>query len=74
MSEAVVDDIVAHAPAAAQSLEALAFVVRHINPLEFDRVMETAGTPDQALRAVRPRLAQWPEGFADVRGSTGIGC
>ena len=57
MSEAVVDDIVAVLPPLLQSLEALGFIARHLNPPEFDRVMEAAGNPDEALRAVRPRLA-----------------
>ena len=67
MSEAVVDDIVAMLPLLLQSIETLAFIARYLNPLEFDRIMEAAGTPDEALRAVRPRLAQWPEGFTDVK-------
>lgn len=67
MSEAVVDDIVAMLPPLLQSIEALVFIARYLNPLEFERIMEAAGTPDQELRAVRPRLAQWPEGFADVK-------
>jgi phospholipase/carboxylesterase len=69
MSEAVVDDIVAVLPPLLQSLEALAFVARYLNPPDFGRVMEAAGTPDQALQAVRARLGEWPEGFADVRTS-----
>ena len=56
MSEAVVDDIVAVLPPLLQSLEALGFIARHLNPPDFDRVMEAAGQPDQALEAVRPRL------------------
>ena len=67
MSEAVVDDIVAVLPPLLQSLEALGFVARYLNPPDFGRVMEAAGTPDEALRAVRPRLAAWPEGFSDIR-------
>src|ERR1700674_208455 len=67
MSEAVVDDIVAVLPPLLQSLEALAFIARHLNPPDFDAVMEAAGTPDQALQAVRPRLADWPREFADLR-------
>ena len=51
MSEAVVDDIVAVLPPLLQSLEALGFVARHLYPPEFGRVMEAAGTPDEALRA-----------------------
>src|SRR5258708_22449425 len=69
MSEAVVDDIVAVLPPLLQSLEALGFVRRHLNPPDFDSVMEAAGSPDQALQAVRSRLADWPEQFASVRNS-----
>ena len=67
MSEAVVDDIVAVLPPLLQSLEALSFVARHLNPPEFGAVMEAAGQPDQALQAVRPRLAGWPEQFAGLK-------
>jgi len=67
MSEAVVDDIVAVLPPLLQSLEALGFVARHLNPPDFDSVMEAAGSPDQALQAIRLRLADWPEQFATVR-------
>src|SRR4030081_1460788 len=69
MSEAVVDDIVAVLPPLLQSLESLSFIARHLNPPDFDRVMEAAGAPDQALRAVRPRLADWPEEFAGIKTS-----
>jgi phospholipase/carboxylesterase len=69
MSEAVVDDIVAVLPPLLQSLEALSFIARHLNPPDFGSVMEAAGTPDQALRAVAARLTDWPEPFADVRAS-----
>jgi phospholipase/carboxylesterase len=69
MSEAVVDDIVAVLPPLLQSLEALGFIARHLNPPDFDRVMEAAGQPDQALKAVRPRLAKWPEQFANIQTS-----
>src|SRR3954452_2772188 len=67
MSEAVVDDIVAVLPPLLQSLESLGFVARHLNPPDFGRVMQAAGSPDEALREVRPRLAQWPGEFSDVR-------
>jgi phospholipase/carboxylesterase len=67
MSEAVVDDIVAVLPPLLQSLEALGFIARHLNPPDFGRVMHTAGTPDQALQAELPRLAGWPEEFAHLR-------
>jgi phospholipase/carboxylesterase len=69
MSEAVVDDIVAVLPPLLQSLEALSFIARHLNPPDFGRVMEAAGTPDTTLRAARAQLAEWPVEFADVRTS-----
>jgi phospholipase/carboxylesterase len=67
MSEAVVDDIVAVLPPLLQSLEALGFIARHLNPPDFEGVMEAAGVPDRALQAECPRLAGWPEQFADLR-------
>ena len=67
MSDAVIDDIVAVLPPLLQSLEALGFIARHLNPPAFASVMEAAGTPDRALRAVRARLTDWPESFAYLR-------
>jgi phospholipase/carboxylesterase len=67
MSEAVVDHIVAVLPPLLQSLEALGFIARHLHPPAFDAVMDAAGTPDQALQAVRPQLDNWPETFADIQ-------
>ena len=69
MSEAVVDDIVAVLPPLLQSLEALAFVARHLNPPQFGQVMEAAGQPDQALQAIRSRLEDWPEQFLGIQSS-----
>jgi phospholipase/carboxylesterase len=69
MSEAVVDDIVAVLPPLLQSLESLGFIARHLNPPDFGKVMEAAGQPDQALKAVRPRLVNWAEPFANIQTS-----
>lgn len=69
MSEAVVDDIVAVLPPLLQALEALGFIARHLNPPDFDAVMAAAGAPDQALSAVRPRLADWPQSFAAIQSA-----
>src|SRR5665213_4245020 len=69
MSEAVVDDIVTMLPPLLQSLEALSFVARHLNPPDFGRVMQAAGTPDQDLQAVHARLADWPGEFADIKNA-----
>src|SRR6185437_13068095 len=67
MSEAVVDDIVAVLPPLLQSLEALAYVARHLHPPVFGRVMHEIGAPEAALQAVRAQLGEWPENFAEVR-------
>ena len=69
MSESVVDDIVAVLPPLLQSLEALGFIARHLNPPDLGRIMHAAGTPDHTLQSVRSRLADWPAEFADVRTS-----
>ena len=69
MSEAVVDDIVTMLPPLLQSLEALGFVARHLNPPDFDRVMDAAGAPDEALQAARSRLTDWPAEFSSIRTS-----
>src|SRR3954454_17280240 len=74
MSEAVVDDIVAVLPPLLQSLEALGFIARHLNPPDFGKVMEAAGVPDQALQAVRSRLTDWPAEFSDTRTSLESAC
>jgi phospholipase/carboxylesterase len=74
MSEAVVDDIVAVLPPLLQSLEALSFIARHLNPPDFGRVMEAAGAPDETLRSARAQLAEWPAGFAEVRKSIEAAC
>src|SRR5579872_3685669 len=69
MSEAVVDDILAVLPPLLQSLEALAFVARHLNPPDFGRVMEAVGMPEDALQEARSRLGGWPAQFEGVRTS-----
>jgi phospholipase/carboxylesterase len=69
MSEAVVDDIVAVLPPLLQSLEALGFVARYLNPPDFGRVMEEAGEPDEVLRAERPRLSAWPAEFSEIKNA-----
>src|SRR4051794_35337505 len=72
MSENIVDDIVVVLPPLLQSLEALSFIARHLNPPEFGAVMESAGTPDQALQAVRSRLGAWPEQFAELGSALAV--
>jgi len=69
VSEAVVDDIVGMLPPLLQSLEALSFIARHLDPPDFGHVMEAIGSPEAALQAARSQLAEWPEAFADVRAA-----
>ena len=73
MSEAVVDGVVAVLPPLLQSLEALGFIARHLNPPDFGSVMEAAGAPDLDLRAVGRQLSDWPEQFLDVKTSLQAG-
>jgi phospholipase/carboxylesterase len=74
MSETVVDDMVALLPPLLGTLDALTFVSRYLNPFEFAAVLQAAGTPDQELRAVRPRVDGWPDDFADVRAALIASC
>jgi phospholipase/carboxylesterase len=67
MSNAAVDDVVALLPPLLTSIDALAFVARYLNPPDFDAVLEAAGRPDDALRAARSRLGDWPEHLKAVR-------
>ena len=69
MSEAVVDDILALLPLLLEALEALSFIARHLDPPDFDRLMDEVGQPEQALRAARLTLSEWPQRFAGVRAS-----
>jgi phospholipase/carboxylesterase len=66
---AVTDDLVAWLPPLLDSLDAIAFVARHIHPPEFDALMTLVGTPDAALREARSRVGQWPEKFSDIQTS-----
>jgi phospholipase/carboxylesterase len=42
-----------------RSMEALGFIARYLQPPDFARVMEAAGTPETPLRAARPALEAW---------------
>ena len=67
MSDAAIDDIVALLPPLLQSIDALAFVARHLNPADYAAVLDAVGAPDEALAAARSRLGAWPEKLAHVR-------
>ncbi len=67
MDDNEVEDLTVLLAALLGSLEALGFVARHLHPPYFAEVMRAAGTPDEALRACRPRLEAWPERLAGPR-------
>ncbi len=50
-----------------QSLEALGFIARFLNPPDLESVIASVGRPDLALREALPRLQAWPEELAGVR-------
>jgi len=53
MDDTALDDLRTVLQPLLQSLEALGFIARHLNPPDFYAVMKAAGAPDDALRAVR---------------------
>jgi phospholipase/carboxylesterase len=61
------EDVMALLPPLLGSLEALGFFARHFHPPAFGAVMGAIGSPDEALRAARPRLDVWPEVLAMQR-------
>jgi phospholipase/carboxylesterase len=67
LDDDVLDDLVVLLPPLLRSLEALGFVARHLNPRDLPSVMDAVGAPDEALRAARPRLDDWPEPLMGVR-------
>ncbi len=69
MSEAVVDDIMAVLPPLLRSLEALGFIARHLNPVDFESVMASVGTPDAELGSAHAQISAWPTQFASVRAA-----
>jgi phospholipase/carboxylesterase len=67
LEDGVLDDLTILLPPLLRSLEALGFVARNLNPAQYGAVMDTVGSPDTALRLVRPRLEDWPEDLALMR-------
>jgi phospholipase/carboxylesterase len=68
------DDLMVLLPPLLQSLEALGFVARHLNPPDLEAVMDAIGAPDAALRSARPRLDAWPESLAGASERLGRAC
>src|SRR5205085_1923637 len=58
--ERVFEDLMAVVPPLLQALDRLAFAARYLHPPTFLELMAAVGAPDDPLRAVRPRLDDWP--------------
>src|SRR5262245_33741219 len=74
MTEAVVDDIVTVLPPLLNALEALGYFQRHLHPPAFASVMNAIGAPDEALKAARAAIGEWPEQFAGLRSRLDAAC
>lgn len=67
MEDAGLDDLVALLPPLLQSMEALTFVSRQLDPPRLPEVMAAIGAPEAPLRDLRLRLDAWPERLDGVR-------
>ncbi len=66
-NEQAIDDLTALLPALLDSLDALAFFSRRLDPATFGETLARIGAPDAALRAAQKNLRDWPQQFADLR-------
>ncbi len=67
MSEEAIDDLTALLPPLLQSLDALAHIARHIDPLNLAELLTAVDAPDAPLRAARNSLRDWPANMAGLR-------
>lgn len=74
MDDKALDSLASVLPPLLQALESLQFLARHLHPPEFGDVLDAVGTPDAALRDVRPRLQDLPEALAGVQGRLQAAC
>ena len=66
-NEQAIDDLTALLPPLLDSLDALAFFSRRLDPATFGDTLARIGAPDTALRAARDNLREWPGQFAELR-------
>lgn len=67
VNERAIEDLTALLPPLLNSLDALAFFARRLDPVTFGKTLAGLGAPDEALRAARESLREWPPQFADLR-------
>lgn len=66
-NEQAIDDLTALLPPLLDSLDALAFFARRLDPTTFGETLARIGAPDAALREAHKGLRNWPQQFADLR-------
>ncbi|HEY3799002.1 MAG TPA: hypothetical protein VGL58_11665 [Caulobacteraceae bacterium] len=66
---AELDDIVAVLPPLVRTMEALGFVARYFNAVDYEALLARVGDVETSLKAERPRLDTWPARLDDVRGA-----
>ncbi|WP_374573496.1 hypothetical protein [Phenylobacterium sp.] len=69
MLDRELDDLTILLPPLLQSLEALGFISRYLDPQQVAEVVESVGRPDDVVRETLPRLAGWSEPLAALRGA-----
>lgn len=52
-----------------RALETLALIARHVHPPDFNRLMESIGSPDEGLRAALARRGDWPQRLSEIRAA-----
>ena len=67
MEDAALEDLKVFLPPLLRALEALGFAARHLDPAALPPLLAAMAEPDAALRAVRPRLDDWPQALGGVR-------
>lgn len=66
-NEQAIDDLTALLPALLDSLDALAFFSRRLDPGTFGETLARIGAPDAALREARENLRDWPLQLTGLR-------
>jgi phospholipase/carboxylesterase len=57
-----------------RALEMLTFISRQLHPPEFEELMASVGTPDEALRSALAGQSEWPERLSSIRTALDAAC